>query len=139
MVAASGLREVAQQLTSRLDLPDTAPTGVTWSPFVTGFPFGEWYVVARTIADEQASRAGMIFSHALLAPIDQITECANLRQICSHLLAAPASTRTLAPIEVGPAVRDSQRLDAEAVETVNLLISSSKKPVVRLGTMALRI
>ncbi len=93
MVAASGFREVAQQLTSRLDLPDTAPTGVTWSPFVTGFPFGEWYVVARTIADEQATRAGMVFSHALLAPIDQIAEFANLRQICSHLLVAPVSTR----------------------------------------------
>lgn len=134
MVAASGLREVAQELTSRLDLPDTAPTGVTWSPFVTGFPFGEWYVLARTIADEQASRAGMVFSHALLAPIDQIAEFANLRQICSHLLAAPLSTGTLAPIEIDLAVPDAQGLDAEAVETVNLLISSSKKPVVRLGT-----
>lgn len=134
MVAASGFREVAQELTSRLDLPDTAPTGVTWSPFVTGFPFGKWYVVARTIADEQASRAGMVFSHALFAPIDQIAEFTNLRQICSHLLAAPVSTGTLAPIEVDPAAPDAQGLNAEAVETVNLLISSSKKPVVRLGT-----
>ena len=134
MVAASGFREVAQQLTSRLDLPDTAPTGVTWSPFVTGFPFGEWYVVARTIADEQASRAGMVFSHALLAPLDQISEFSNLRQICSHLLAATTSTGTLAPIEIDPAAPDAQGFDAEAVETVNLLISSSKKPVVRLGT-----
>lgn len=134
MVAASGLREVAQEFTSRLDLPDTAPTGVTWSPFVTGFPLGEWYVVARTIADEQASRAGMVFSHALLAPIDQIAEFTNLRQICSYLLTAPVSTKTLAPIEVDPAPPDPQQLDAEVVETVNLLISSSKKPVVRLGT-----
>jgi hypothetical protein len=135
MIAASvGSREVAQELTSRLDLPDTAPIGVTWSPFVTGFPFGEWYVVARTIADEQASRAGMVFSHALLAPIDHISKFSNLRQICSHLLTAPVSTETLAPIEVDPAAPNAQGLDEEAVETVNLLISSSKNPVVRLGT-----
>ena len=134
MVAASGLREVAQELTSRLDLPDTAPTGVTWSPFVTGFSFGEWYVVARTVTDEQASRAGMVFSHALFVPIDQIVEMSNLCQIFSHLLAAPIVPGTLEPIEVDPVGYDIQALDAEAIGTFNLLIASSKKPVVRLGT-----
>lgn len=133
MIAASGLHDVTIELTSRLDLPDTSPVGVTWSPYLSGFPLEKHYVVARTMADPHAPRAGMVFSHALIAPIDDMVAYCDLRRIVELLLTEPSSAVTLSSIDTEQRNQVPEELDDEQLAVANLLVSSTRKPVVRLG------
>ena len=72
---ATGDRQLAAEFASRLDLPDTAPSGVVWSPFTSGFPHADRYVLARTFLDPQATRGGMVLSHALIISLEDIIHC----------------------------------------------------------------
>jgi hypothetical protein len=133
MLAASGFHEVASELTSRLDLPDTLPFGVVWSPYLTGFPLGKYYVLARTMIDNYAPRAGMVFTHALIAPIDEMVEFGDLDRLLSLLPFEPTKDRILTQIDIEPSGDRPAEADEEQVAVANLLVSSSRKPVVRLG------
>ncbi len=77
--ATPGFERVAEDCISGLDLPDTAPAGVDWSPFTRGFPHGEWFVLARTFLDVAAPRKGMVLSHALFAPLTEFSQTSDLR------------------------------------------------------------
>ena len=52
---ASIRSSIVEELASRLDLPDTAPPGVNWSPYITGFPYGDRYILARTFVDPNSN------------------------------------------------------------------------------------
>ena len=108
LLVASGDREVSAEIVQRLDLPDTAPPGVEWSPFLRGFPYRDRYVLARTFLDPNASRGGMVFSHALIAPLDDIVEWRDLRLLLQYL-----------------ATSDGQRPDAT---TVDVFYTESRLP-----------
>src|SRR6478609_2507070 len=133
MLAASGFHEVASELTSRLDLPDTSPFGVVWSPYLTGFPLGKYYVLARTMIDNYAPRAGMVFTHALIASVDEMVEFDDLDRLVSLLPSEPIKDRILTQIDIEPSGNQPAEADEEQVAVANLLVSSSRKPVVRLG------
>ena len=96
LLAASGDKEVSAEIVQRLDLPDTAPPGVEWSPFLRGFRFRNRYVLSRTFRDTSASRGGMVFSHALIAPVDEIGEIPDLGPLLKLLATSyqprPAAT-----------------------------------------------
>ena len=53
-------RELFLQLSDKADLPDSAPPGATWEPFVRGWRQDDYYMVALTEADHAAVRPGMI-------------------------------------------------------------------------------
>ena len=53
LLASSGDNEVSAGIVQRLDLPDTAPPGVEWSPFLRGFPYQSLYVLSRTFRDNR--------------------------------------------------------------------------------------
>ncbi|GLW98194.1 effector-associated domain EAD1-containing protein [Microtetraspora sp. NBRC 16547] len=95
--AAGG--NIPADLAPRLDLPDTAPRGVRWQPFLRGFPRGDLYVLARTFPDPRADRSGMVLTHALMAPLEELIATPDLRPLIAALIVAPADLRTL---EVGP-------------------------------------
>lgn len=133
MIAASGLKDLALELTSRLDLPDTLPNGVAWSPFVTGFPVGRHYVLAKTFVDDKASRAGMVFTHALIAPIDEMVEFANLDSLMQLLPRDLLHDAIVEQLIVENMDRKWEDPDEEQLAIAKLLVSSSVKPVVRLG------
>ncbi len=97
---ASDRSGIAAELTSRLDLPDTAPPGVDWSPFVIGFPHGNRYVLARTFADPAATRAGMVLCHALIASLGEIATTADLRPLFGLLIAVPVPPDALESLDV---------------------------------------
>src|SRR5438034_3508488 len=86
---ASDEGRVSSELTTRLDLPDTAPPGVDWSPFLHGFPHGDRYVLARSFSDPVATRAGMVLSHAVIAPLDELARTPDLRPVLALLIAIP--------------------------------------------------
>lgn len=68
LLEASRNDEVSRGVVQRLDLPDAAPQGEKWWPFLRGFPYRDRYVLCRTFLDRYAPRGGMVFSHALITP-----------------------------------------------------------------------
>ena len=132
LLDASKNDEVSSEIVQRLDLPDTAPPGVEWSPFVRGFPYRDRYLLSRTFLDTCASRGGMVFSHALIAPLDEITRTSNLKPLFELLTAdersrPSAETIDLASIETQPP--DA----ADLLDTAEALTSTIELPVVRAG------
>lgn len=130
--ATSGDRGLSAELTSRLDLPDTAPPGAEWSPYVSGFPHGDWYVVARTFRDPQAPRAGMVLCHALLAPLDDVIATRDLRPLLHGLIETPAQPAQLTSLTVGPS-GDSPPTSPDLAAAAAALVGRGQGPVVRVG------
>ncbi|WFF97503.1 effector-associated domain EAD1-containing protein [Aeromonas caviae] len=120
------------ELTSRLDLPDTAPPGVNWSPFVSGFPYGEHYVLARTFADPAATRPGMVLSHAVIAPLDDVVKMSDLRPLFALLITEPISPEALVTCEL-PAFAEPPTPAPELVSLAEALVTRGVGPVVRVG------
>ncbi|MFC0861637.1 effector-associated domain EAD1-containing protein [Sphaerimonospora cavernae] len=130
---ATGDGRTAAELASRLDLPDTAPLGVAWSPFVVGFPYQDRYVLARIFLDPGVVRAGMVLSHALITPLEEIVVASDLRPLFARLISeptAPANLRTL-DLTLGDKVPpEAPDLPAAAAA----LATHGAGPVVRPGT-----
>lgn len=120
------------ELASRLDLPDTAPPGVSWSPFISGFPQGDRYILARTFADASASRAGMVLSHAIIAPIAEITTFADIRPLFRLLIKNAEQPAKVLSLNVEP----SSEVPAKATDLLSAadaLTSRGNGSVVRIG------
>lgn len=129
---ASTRSQIVDELASRLDLPDTAPPGVNWSPYITGFPYGDRYVLARTFADPHATRAGMVISHALIAPLDEIVTTANLKSLFDNLIVTPEPPDTLTTLDI-------QRSAEPPTDAIDLtaatesLVTRGIGPAVKIG------
>jgi len=123
---------IISALTSYLDLPDAAPPGVDWSPFVSGFPHGKYYVLARTFADPAATRPGMVFSHAVIVPLDEIINLPDLSPLFEMLLTEPVLPEVLEVLEF-PASVKSQQTIPELVSLADALVTRGRGPVVRFG------
>jgi len=131
---ASGDQKLATELASRLDLPDTAPPGAHWSPYVSGFAHRDHYVLAKTFSDPAASRAGMVLTHALICSLDRIVNTNDLRPVFQRLISDPAEapiaveTLTIAVAEeVSPPL-------PELADAARSLVARAPGPVVRIGT-----
>lgn len=129
---ASDASCIPPELAARLDLPDTAPPGVVWSPYVSGFAHGEWYVLARTFADPSASRPGMVISHAVLAPLQEMICWDDLRPLFELLINSPKSPDALTSMELSPS-QAAQRAAPDLIATAQVLVTRGKGPVVRIG------
>ena len=132
LLRASGDREVSAEIVPRLDLPDTAPPGVQWSPFLRGFPYQNRYVFARTFLDADASRGGMVFSHALMAPLDDIAEWRDLRPLLQCLTTSERQRPDATTVDLVHA--ESQLPDPrELMNLAEIFTSPGELPVVRIG------
>ncbi|WP_239553048.1 effector-associated domain EAD1-containing protein [Pantoea coffeiphila] len=129
---ASTRSQIVDELASRLDLPDTAPPGVNWSPYITGFPCGDKYVLARTFADPHATRAGMVISHALIAPLDEIVTTANLKSLFENLIVTPEVPGTLTTLDIQRSAEP--QIDAiDLTATAESLVTRGVGPSVKIG------
>ena len=132
LLASSGDDAVATALVQRLDLPDTAPPDVEWSPFLRGFPYQDRYVLSRTFRDTGASRGGMVFSHALLGPLDELVETSDLQPLVKLLATSdeqrPDATTVRLPCTDTPI---PQAIDL--IDVAEALAAKGTLPVVRLG------
>ncbi|MEQ1976783.1 hypothetical protein [Xenorhabdus sp. SGI240] len=129
---ASSDDPIISVLTSRLDLPDTAPPGVNWSPFVSGFPYREYYVLARTFADPTATRPGMVLSHAVIAMRDDVIKMPDLRPLFKMLLTEPTMPDVLVACEL-PQLAEPLEPTPELISLANVLGTRGKGPVIRFG------
>jgi hypothetical protein len=136
--AASGDRRLADELSHRLDLPDTAPPGADWSPYVSGFPHRDHYVLARTFSDPFAGRPGMVLTHALIAPLDEFVAFSDLRRLFDRLILSPDQTPAELgnlSIDPGDGVPPPTAVDLTAAATA--LVARATGPVVRIGSAGL--
>lgn len=131
--AASSGAVMAADLAPRLDLPDTAPPGVDWSPYVSGFPFRDRYVIARTFRDAGATRAGMVLSHALIVPIEEIITISDLRPVFALLISDPHPPTSVTSIEIEVADSDQPQSIPELRLAAAALVSREPGPAVRIG------
>ena len=132
LLASSGDDAVSTAIVQRLDLPDTAPPDAEWSPFLRGFPYQNRYVLSRTFHDTAASRGGMVFSHAVLAPLDELVETPDLQPLL-RLLATSNGQR---PDPITVRRRCTQTPVPQAIDLVDAaeaLVATGTFPVVRLG------
>jgi hypothetical protein len=132
---ASGDRRLAEDLAQRLDLPDTEPQGVDWSPVTSGFPVRDRYVIARTFSDPSVGRAGMVVTHALICDIAEIAAMDDLRPLLAHLVASyDAAPASVGSIDVAP-LRAMPPAVPELADAAQALVSGGSGPVVRIGTV----
>ena len=132
LLGASKNDEVAYGIVQRLDLPDAAPLGVDWSPFLRGFPYLDRYVLSRSFLDSSAARGGMVFSHALIVPLDEITRVSDLRPLLKLLAANERSRPAAKAIDL--AAIETLFPDAEdLMGAAEALASPTDLPVVRVG------
>lgn len=124
---------ISTELTARLDLPDTAPPGTVWSPFLSGFRYGDHYVIARTFADTTATRPGMVLSHAVIAPLDAIVSMSDLRPLLALLIATPEPPEILESCVVSASVGRAPEA-RDLLSAAAALTERGKSPVVRIGT-----
>ena len=132
LLASSGDDAVPAAIVQRLDLPDTAPPGVEWSPFLRGFPYKDQYVLSRTFRDTAASRGGMVFSHALLAPLDEIGEISDLRPFMKHLATSDQQRPDAATVQVDNTETELPQAE-DLTDAAEALGTKAQLPVVRLG------
>ena len=100
LLEATGEGALAAEIASRLDLPDTAPSGVEWSPAFSGFPYSDHYILARTFLDGAAPRAGMVLSHALISPLHDLANRTDLRPLVSRLISQARQPEDLAGFDL---------------------------------------
>ena len=128
----SGDHDVSAGIVQRLDLPDAEPPNVQWSPFFSGFPYQDCYVLSRTFRDTGASRSGMVFSHALLGRLDEIADTADLRPLLSLFAKSDRERPAVGTVEVVPRRMPLPDSD-ELVGAAEALVRNGRLPVVRLG------
>ena len=132
LLASSKDDAVSAGIVQRLDLPDTAPPGVEWSPFLRGFPYRDRYVISRTFRDTGASRGGMVFSHALFARLNEIVETPDLRPLLNLFATSDRQRPDVATVEL--TCTETQLPHAnELVGAAEALGMNGRLPVVRLG------
>ena len=131
LLASSVDDAVSTAIVQRLDLPDTAPPGVLWSPFLRGFPYEDRYVLSRTFRDTGASRGGMVFSHALIAPLDEIGEIPDLRPLLKLLASSDRQRPDAARVQLVSTETELPHAD-DLRDAAEALGANGKLPVVRL-------
>ena len=132
LLVSSGDDAVATGIVQRLDLPDMAPPGVEWSPFLRGFPYEDRYVLSRIFHDTGASRGGMVFSHALLAPMDEIGETRDLGPLLK-LLATSDRQRPEATTVQLPCTETQIPQAIDLLDAAEAFGAKGNLPVVRVG------
>ena len=132
LLESSGDDQVSAGIVDRLDLPGAAPPGAEWSPFLGGFPYQSRYVLSRTFRDTGASRSGMVFSHALLARLDEIVDIADLRPLLRLFASSDRQRPDVTTVELVPTVSPLPHSD-ELIGAAEALVMNGGLPVVRLG------
>jgi nucleoside phosphorylase len=71
-------RDFFLRLFNKADLPDSAPAGATWEPFIRGWREDDYYMVALTEVDHAAIRPGMIATRMIAIPLSEAEKCDDL-------------------------------------------------------------
>lgn len=73
------------------DRPGVPPAGYVLQPYLAATSFENYYLVCRTWPDTAVERQGMVFTHVLMLPLQQLAEVSELGTILNLLLSDPPS------------------------------------------------
>src|SRR5271155_476402 len=119
-------------IVSKTDRPGYAPPGLTWSPYISGFPWRGHYYLVKTFPDSSASRSGMVFSYALELNLEEISHCSALGKLTDLLSATVTKPAEYKSIEIATGLSDSTTgVDGRLAEC--LVSAQSGESVVWLG------
>lgn len=123
------------ELAWRTDLPGTAPPGILWEPYLSGFAYENYYVLARTFPDRAVARGGMVLSHALFLPIADASHIADLRGVTALLIREPVRPPSLVPLTFSPAGNSAPAAShlSQLGSLVEALMDQGRAPVVWIG------
>ena len=119
---------IARSLAHHLDLPGQLPPGFELENYVSGFPHGSRYVIARTSLDRSAARQGMVFSHALVADLEAIGELIDIAAVFERLVGARPETPFTSKTTVKAS--ESNIRARPSPELCDMLATSLDRPVV---------
>jgi hypothetical protein len=86
-------------LTGFSDKPYPIPVGITLSTYYAATVFERYFIFTKTIPDFNASRAGMVFTHALIIDLRHIGNVENLGELFLHfVISIPEKSIFLAPV-----------------------------------------
>ncbi|MES2462671.1 MAG: hypothetical protein V4671_18980 [Armatimonadota bacterium] len=125
----------------RTDLAGNPPSGTNWSPYLRSFVEGDYYVLSRTSPDEQASRPGMMRTHAIFLPLSEFCSTGRLADAIPLLLKSRSQSLTnqaLDALELNPSEAiplHSWTLDENRyLAFIDALINENvKSPIVWVG------
>lgn len=73
------------EILPRSDRPFGNELDGRWPSFIWGRPLSHHYLIMRTFSDVHASRAGMVFTHAIAIPMAEAIHITDLRLVFAHL------------------------------------------------------
>jgi hypothetical protein len=127
--------EFFRKISQWLDLPDVVPAGVDFSPYISGFPFENKYIFARSFIDISASRSGMMVVYTVAIDINDVSKFDNLYNIIELLPIAPGNNDLFielcnvsefyeVPVELQNGLGDN---------VVELLVDRKEGPLIHVG------
>ena len=135
-VLASTLSDdIARSLAHHLDLPGQLPPGFELQNYVSGFPYEDRYVVARTSQDPSAARQGMVFSHALVADLGAIGELVDIATVFERLKGLRPEEPTTSETTINASESKTRALPSPAL--CDMLATSLDFPIVIEDPLAL--
>lgn len=118
-----------------LDLPDVIPSGVNPFPYISGFPLENYYVIAKTFLDVNASRAGMVIVYALAIPLEEIVYLNEINQLIDLLPNEPIKENDF--LTQALVFDISQNINIingySNIQLAELLVSRKKEPFIHVG------
>lgn len=111
----------------RTDLPQTAPTGISWAPFFRLVQHKDWLMLIHTRPAEQAARGGMVFSRAAFIPLSIVEAFGDLRTL-SNLLQMPWSKDDNLPPIAPNATAMGERPHSPPALTAQIAAALSRTP-----------
>lgn len=90
-----------EAIRARSDLAPNRPAHVPWTAYTTGIRIEDVFVVMRTVPAPEASRSGMVLTHAAFLPIQEVVALDDLGCLLSALPEVTRRDAVLAPTELG--------------------------------------
>ena len=130
LACAPEQRERFLRILDRTDVQGILPAGAAFDTYVTAFRVDQDFVLMRTSVDENATRAGMVFSHALIATANELLAVPSIRNIINHLKYAQPEVLDVADIESTNQPDGARGEVQPPAPLINALLAKSKKPAI---------
>ncbi len=118
---------VVEAVRARSDLAPDRPAHVVWTPYVTGVRINDAYVVMRTAPDPEASRPGMVLTHAAFMAVEEAKVLDDIGSLLAVLPAVPTRDAVLEPTGLH-AAPPSLELAPEILEALLGAVLSGSSP-----------
>ena len=126
-----------QELSSFSDRPGST-YGQSIQPYFSGKKIGNYFVFTKSYPDVTSNRTGMIFTHALIVNIDDISQIENIDFVFSlfgdKMPEKPTLNEDIKPIQIEVYTQfDNKKLYPQYFQTIVQLLAIGKLPIIFSG------